>query len=248
MTFGQAKTRQGRYAIDVASESPSDTGPGKKFSTRGQAQCFPGNTVLCHLNQPGQQLETLKEVIAELRSRSGDGNISWLPSSSYHMTVFDGSLNARRIFGDWPRLLPLDASLDECNEFIAKRLREFDLGFDPPIRLVPDEAVAAPTLASFPLRPIDETEQQRLGNLRDRISEALGLRHANHDAYTFHITFGYYLKSFSSESQMLYQRNLLSATRALRKLLPIVELGAPEFCLFEDMTSFETQFFLKRIR
>jgi hypothetical protein len=220
---------------------PTTTGPGRKFSADGRAQHFPGNTILCHLNQPGRQLDALREVVATLREQTGDENITWLPPSSYHMTIFDGSNVLRR---DWPTDLNPEASLQECNDFTADRLRKFDLGFDPPIRMVADENSPAPAMTGIPLRPVDGAENERLRNLRDRLAVALGIRRANHENYAFHTTFGYYIKRFSPEAGLSYRRNYIQAIQELRRLQPVIELGAPEYCLFDNMASFRTQFFL----
>ena len=36
------------------------------------------------------------------------------------------------------------------------------------------------------------------------------------------------------------------AMRALRRHAPVIELGAPEYCLFDTMDDFQTQFLLER--
>ena len=207
---------------------------------------FRGNTIVCHLNQPGRQQDTLRDIVATLRQQTGEGNITWLPPSSYHMTVFDGAVDTRRSPGDWPEGLRADASLDECSELFGQRLREFDLGFDPPIRMVADENESAPTMTSIPLRPIDAAESKRLRGLRDRLSVALGIRRADHDSYGFHTTFGYYIARFTSAGEAAYRANLVQAIRKLRQQLPVIEMGVPDYCLFEDLAAFHTQFPLKR--
>lgn len=225
---------------------PTDTGPGRKFGIDGSVQRFPGNTILCHLSHSGPQFDALKVAVAGLREKTGEGNIVWLPPSSYHMTVFDGSLDSRRQRGDWPEALSREASLEECNAFFAERLHAFDLGFDPPIRMVPDENQNAPTQTCIPLRPVDAEEAARLRKLRDRLSGALGIRHANHDAYTFHMSFGYYVRAFDPVVEREYRANLRDMIRKLRQAWPVIELGPPEYCLFDDMTLFRTQFHLGR--
>jgi hypothetical protein len=224
---------------------PSDLGPGKKFGFDGRAQRFPGNTIICHLNQPGRQLDALQQVYADLHAKIGDEQMTWLPPSSYHMTVFDGALNARRLPGAWPHGLPLDASIDECNEYLANRLRHFDLDFAPPIRMVPDESQLTPAWTAIPLRPVDESENRRLRNLRDRLSKVTGIHHADHDHYAFHTTFGYRLQPLSSSNEAAYVKEVAMAARKLRERVPVLEMGAPEYCVFDDMLAFHTQFLLK---
>lgn len=224
---------------------PTDAGPGKKFDAAGRVQRFPGNTILCHLDHPGRQFDSLCRVVGDLRRRTGDRNLFWLPASSYHMTVFDGSLDARRLPGDWPAGLPLSAPLGECDAYCARRLRNFDLGFDPPIRMVVDGTQRAPTITSFPLRPVDAAENRRLRNLRDRLSAALGIRHRGHESYVFHISFGYYIAAFDAVGYARYEADLRASFRSLRRLLPTIELGAPEYCVFDDMTAFQPEFSLR---
>lgn len=223
---------------------PSDTGEGRKFSAEGKPQRFPGNTILCHLTAAA--LDAARSMADELRAAVGDGPIAWLPPASYHVTLFDGALDARRSPHDWPAGLPLDAPLAQCHALIAERLRGFDLGFEPPIRLVADEAVVTPTLTALPLRAADAQEERRLRELRDRLAQAVGLRHANHDSYNFHMTFGYYVRAFDADALQAYRQALLASVRRFRRNAPVIELGAPEYCLFDDMTEFQTQFLLER--
>lgn len=226
---------------------PSAIGVGEKYDDDGKALSFPGNTILCHLNQPGPTHTTLAEIAAALRAKVGNKNITWTPPSSYHMTVFDGALDSRRRPGDWPHQLPLDASLDECNHYVGERLKQFDIGMDLPIRMVADEALATRTNMQFPLRPINDAENKRLRNLRDRLTEATGIRHPNHDSYGFHSTFGYYIRQFETVAEeRRYQGLWLDAIRELRRRVPVIELGAPEYCLFDTMDEFKMQFLLAR--
>lgn len=228
----------------IAPGKVSPTGPGQKYDAAGNALSYPGNTVLCHLNQPGPRFEAISMIAAALREQVGDANIAWTPPSSYHMTVFDGVTNARRHPGDWPHLLPLDAPQEECDRYVGDRLKTFALELELPIRMVVDPALVTRTSTHFPLRPIDATENTRLRRLRNRISAAIGVRHANHDDYAFHTTLGYYIKPFTASEAQRYQKWWLQAVGELRRRVPVIELGAPEYCLFDSMSEFRTQFLL----
>ena len=223
---------------------PADVGPGKKFSADGTVQHYPGNTIICHIPKSGV-FDELKRVIEALRVDLGTQNLSWLPPESYHMTVFDGVTNAYRRPGDWPQMLPLDASMDACNSYVAKRLRKLDLGFVPPIRMVVNAGDVSRLPGSFPLRPVDAAENNSLRELRDRIALAIGVRHENHDSYRFHTTFAYYVRPFAADEDANYQLAYVKAAQRLRKAVPVIELNAPEYCLFEDMAAFRTQFILQ---
>ncbi|KAF1020976.1 MAG: hypothetical protein GAK30_02130 [Paracidovorax wautersii] len=231
----------------LALGKPSATGPGTKYDAAGHALNFPGNTLICHLNQPGATFTALTDIAAALRAQVGDNNLTWTPPSSYHMTVVDGVTNAGRRPGDWPHLLPLDAPLEDCNRYVADKLRRFDLGMDLPIRMVADETLATQTGTQFLLRPIDAAENARPRDLRNRISQAIGVRHPNHDSYGFHITFAYYIRPFATVAEeRRYQSLWLTAIQELRRRVPVIEMGAPEYCLFDSMNDFKTQFLLAR--
>lgn len=223
-----------------------DVGPTRKFAEDGRIQRYPGNTVICHIPRPSKAFDELTRAWAELRARTGEHHVTWLPPSSYHMTVFDGVTHAFRRPGDWPHGLPLDASMDECNRFVAEKLRNFDLGTHAPFRMVVDDSPAHKSRFSIRLRGIDAAETKRLYELRDRISEAIGVRHANHATYEFHTTAGYYVRKFSPADELTYQANFQRMLERLRKNLPVIELNAPEYTLFDDMSEFRTQFVLSR--
>jgi hypothetical protein len=224
---------------------PAATGIGRKYDANGKALSFPGNTILCHLRHHPQAYAAMTNIVASLQARIGSKNIAWTPPTSYHMTVFEGSLDLRRRPGDWPHLLSLDAPLDACNRFIGNKLRKFELGIELPIQMVADESLATITGAHIPLRPIDAAENRRLRSLRDRLSDVTGIRQCDHDGYKFHSTFGYYIHQFDSiVEERRYQTEWLNAIRELRQRVPVIALRAPEFCVFDSMDEFRPQFFL----
>jgi hypothetical protein len=233
---------------DVPAARIVSVGPGQKFSSDGKVQRYPGNTVICHIPRPGACFDELGKTYATLRREIGSEvarKFTWLPPDSYHVTIFDGVTNAFRLPGDWPQMLPLDASMDVCDQYVGERLRTLTLGFDPPLRLVIDEGAIAGSLGTVPLRPIDEAENARLRDLRDRISAATGVRHAGHDSYRFHTSFAYYVSQFKPQEEKDYRAKFVNSVRRLRDAVPVLELGAPEYCLFEDMFAFHRQFFIK---
>ncbi|MFT3792635.1 MAG: DUF1868 domain-containing protein [Rudaea sp.] len=226
---------------------PSEVGPGEKFAVDGKVQRFPGNTILCHVPRPGAAFDALCRACETLRAEVGSRHLSWLPEASYHATIFDCVTDAYRLPGDWPQMLPLDASMEQCNRYLAGRLHDFDLGFAPPLRFVVDDDVESCDVATLvPLRPIDAAENRRLRDLRDRLSRATGIRHANHDGYRFHSSFAYYVRQFTPAEEANYQLARARMLRRLRKEIAVLELDAPTFCVFDDMFAFHEQFRLRK--
>ncbi|MBB6242895.1 hypothetical protein HDE79_002351 [Rhodanobacter sp. MP1X3] len=226
---------------------PRDVGPGEKFSVDGAAQPYPGNTIICPIAESNPALDELCAAYEELRTNTRAGNLAWLPPSSYHSTIFDGATNANRRPGDWPQMLPLNASMDECNRDVADRLQHMSAGIAAPIRMVVDMDEVENIPAGVLLKPVDAAENRRLRKLRDAISLATGIRHANHDDYRFHTSFAYYVRLFSPAAEASYRSSYVKMLHRLNKKLPVIELGSPEYCVFQDMLAYQTQFALKNV-
>ena len=91
----------------------------------------------------------------------------------------------------------------------------------------------------------DAAEERRLRALRDRLAEAAGLTHRpGHDAYMFHVTLAYLIAWPGAEEAARIDHLIHGAEGALAAALPRIRLGAPEVCLFTDMTAFRPQFTL----
>lgn len=241
---GAAEAQACDGASPVPATKPADTGPGKKFGTAGEVQFFPGNTIICHLPPASTTHTEVTNAWQQLQDLTGKANITWLPPTSYHVTIFEGVVDALRRPGNWPHGLPLDAPLEECHRYLADRLRQFDLGITLPLRFVIDDTPRQKIRTAIPLKCIDDAEARKLSDLRNRLSEATGIRQANHDNYEFHSTGGYYVKQFSNCEASTYQKNFQVMVSKLKKNLPVIELGKPEFTLFSDMSHFERQFYL----
>jgi hypothetical protein len=89
--------------------------------------------------------------------------------------------------------------------------------------------------------PMDPAEEKRMRRLRDRISETLQIAHPSHQSYSFHVSLCYMLR-FLDEHDHQKITNFLQEWRA--PLPDTFELGAPEFCIFNDMFAFDKQFLL----
>lgn len=237
-----AKGSEAARCWPLSEVAPENTGPGRKFASDGKVQHFPGNTVLCRIPQPSGTFAELNRAYGALRAEFGLEHFTWLPPNSYHMTVFDGVTDAFRRPGDWPQTLPLNATMTVCNRYVGERLRKLDLGTTLPLRMAIDDPDPSGISAAITLRPIDSAENHRLRELRDRISAAVGIRHGDHDIYRFHTSFAYYVRQLAGDEEDKYRQAFLAIVQQLRKALPVIELGAPEFCLFDDMYAYRTQF------
>lgn len=234
-----------------------DVGPGRKFAPSGQVQHWPGCTLICHIPRPGPAFEALCEARDLLRTVGVNRRkLSWLPEHSYHMTVIDLLNESHRgpleWPGDWPAAIPQDTPLDIAYRRIGDLLRTTDLGSDKPFRLVLDDVLAREGIRTdgyprtgVPWVPVDAAELRRLRALRDRVSDAVGIRHRDHDGYRFHTSLAYPIARFTPAEAANYQQLYVTSMQHIRHKIPVLELGAPEFCLFESMYFFDRQFDLQ---
>jgi len=215
---------------------------GKKFNPDGSFRSFPGNTIICHVPPHSATFQTLLEIRARFAARPFSRCLTLMPPASYHMTVFEGVVNEVRQPRLWPSDMSVDSPLDSCNQLFLKKLREFDLRCNLPFRLVPDFIPDT----FIRLRPFDDQEEQKLRDLRNRLSKLLLLHGPNHEAYQFHITLAYLVKWMTPEETVDYARTREECASILRNSLSVIELGPPEFCFFQNMAAFDPQLLLNR--
>ncbi|MDF0490168.1 DUF1868 domain-containing protein [Sphingomonas sp. H39-1-10] len=223
---------------------------GRKFSSDGRVLPFLGNTIICHLPQQGEGSEAFDALLDIYRELPGDAwtrKLTATPPSSYHMTVFGGADDRDRRYPVWPAGLPLDVPIEDCNRILGERLKSFRLGEDaPPYRMRVN--LAEPPANESPLNirllSADEDTEQRLRRLRDRLAVTLGIHDSGHDSYRFHVTLGYLVADLSTEEHAAYRRSLTRWKQLLAQRVPVITLGAPEYCVLRDMFAFKRQFFL----
>ncbi|KAJ9160928.1 DUF1868-domain-containing protein [Coniochaeta hoffmannii] len=215
--------------------------PGK-FDKDGNVQRFPGNTIVCHLSQSSDLYASLLGLYQKLRASPHAHLYTLLPPPSWHMTLFEGVADQVRQPAYWPSDLPLDTPLAECTDHFAKKLALFDLQCDPPYRMCVRGLDPLKIGIGIHLEPRDAEEESRLRGLRDRISEALNLRHPGHESYGLHFSLAYLLRHLTEEQDADISKLVLDH---LQDAPTDFELGAPEFCTFEDMFAFKRLFYLK---
>lgn len=232
----------------VAADNVNDN----KFNADGQANRWPGCTLICHIPPNSQAFEALSEARDLMRSHPAmRRKLSWLPERSYHVTVCDLLNESRRLLA-WPRELPPDAPMDVACAFAAGRLRDFDVESNAPFRLKLDRELAKSIFrapgklrTAVPWVPADEPESRRIYRLRRRVYEALGIASPNVTAYAFHTTLAYEIEVLAPNELDAYRDRFVRAMEKVEAAVPVLELGVPEFCVFESMYFFARQFYLR---
>lgn len=228
-----------QYNQDTSHKYPSGI-PGK-FDKDGNVQPFPGNTIVCHLSQTSELYASLLELYEKLRTSPHSHLYTLLPPPSWHMTAFEGVCDHVRKPGYWPSDLPLDAPLADCTAHFAEKLSTFDLQCNPPYRMCVRGLDPLEVGIGLHLEFRDAEQEARFRALRDRISETLGLRHPGHESYGLHLSLAYLLRFPTADQKAEILKLVLDH---FESSTVDFELGAPEFCTFENMFAFERFFYL----
>ena len=221
----------------------------RKFAPDGRVLPFAGSTVVCHLAQQGADstaFDVLLDFYRTARWTSFGPKITLLPPSSYHMTVIGCATDSSREPGKWPAGVPLDAPIEECSRIIGERLRQAHWTDIAPIRMQVDSRVSGydGNTLRIPLQPIDGPEFERLVRLRRAMAIAIGIPEPAPGAYQFHITLGYVVTPLGAAEQHEANAVLQDYQQRVAEAAPMLSLGAPEYCTFEDMFAFKRQFFV----
>ena len=218
-----------------------------KFYADGRCRPFAGNTVICHLPQQSHTRDAMTALGDALRTSPYIHKLGMLPSESYHMTVFPGANDQGRTVENWPSDIPRDAPIGECNRIIGERMKSFHTECPLPIRVRVNgpHTVGYGRACTLRLSPADDAENRKLRTLRDRISDVYRFRLKDHATYAFHMTIAYQIAPFTPQEQKQYQSLLEHHVPKIVETAPVLELGVPEFCTFEDMYRFEIKTLLQ---
>ena len=218
-----------------------------KFNPGGTRRAFAGNTVICHLPQRCRTRDAITALGDALRRSSFVNKLGVLPSDSYHMTVFPGANDLERDTDTWPADIPIDAPIAQCNQIIGQRMEAFRTHTELPFRISIDleRTLAYGRACTLRIVPADEAENTKLRTLRDRLSDVYRFRAKDHATYEFHVTVAYQMKPFTPQEQKQYRALLEQHLPLIIATAPVIELGIPEYCTFEDMYRFEIRTLLR---
>lgn len=219
-----------------------------KFKPDGSPLPFAGNTIICHLPQQCRFRDETAALGDALRSSSFAHKCGILPSNSYHISILDGLNDQDRAVYGWPADIPIDVPMRECNRIIGERIAKFRMRGALPIRVRVDrkKTLAPQRVSSLRISPADDGENAKLRDLRDRLaSEVFRFRTKDHDTFGFHISLAYQMSKLTAEEARQHQAILEQHVPRIIAAAPVIELGDPEFCTFEDMYRFEIRSLLK---
>ncbi|EHJ95570.1 hypothetical protein AT5A_24645 [Agrobacterium tumefaciens 5A] len=205
---------------------------------------FPGNTIICHLPVDSDLRPVLFHLYKSLERSKDRGLYTLLPPDSWHMTVFEGTVDAKREPGFWPSDLSLEATLAECTSHLERKLDRFDIQDSGDFVMQVSGWLPLVDGIGLTLRSKELGQEIRLRDLRDRLSQALQIRHPEHERYVFHLSIAYLLRELTPS-----QLDVLSETlqQAITSMPSSFTLGTPEYCEFDDMFEFRRRSYLRKL-
>jgi hypothetical protein len=206
---------------------------GEKFSPTGQVLPFGGNTFICHIPPASPAHKALVDIQDLLRAEAPTGTYTYLPAASLHMTVFEGVCDAHRDPDSWPKGMDPALPVSAVTRIFSSQFKELVLpaGF----RIAPVQVFAGLSVLVTGASPADGAALQ---SARDLLRHQTGIQKSDFASYMFHISLAYLLRWLTPDEALLMRELSELAFARLWKLAPVIPIGAPEFCQFDDMHAF----------
>jgi len=205
-----------------------------KFDDKGNPLPYPGCTIICNIPLNTHLSDQIISFQKNLEKFNPEKTYFYLPSSSFHMTLFDCcNLNTKNT-KYWPTDIDPDMDYKNIAIELNKRIQNY---------IFPEELNLKLKIFfggySIVLEPFSEKDEKILRNCRDELSSLLKIKFENHQRYTFHITLAYILRELNkNEIKSLIEFNK-QLSFDFSKKFPKITLTKPEICTFEDMLEFK---------
>ena len=205
-----------------------------KFDDKGNPLPYPGCTIICNIPLNTHLSDQIISFKKNIEKFNPEKTYFYLPSSSFHMTLFDCcNLNTKNT-KYWPTDIDPDMDYKDISIELNKRIQNY---------IFPEELNLKLKMVfggySIVLEPFSEKDEKILRNCRDELSSLLKIKFENHQRYTFHITLAYILRELNKneiKSLIEYNKKLFFD---FSKKFPKIILTKPEMCTFEDMLEFK---------
>ena len=205
-----------------------------KFDDKGNPLPYPGCTIICNIPLNTYLSDQIISYQKKIEKFNPENTYFYLPSSSFHMTLFDCcNLNTKNT-KYWPTDIDPDMDYKDIAIELNRRIQNY---------IFPEELNLKLKMFfggySIVLEPFSEKDEKILRNCRDELSSLLKIKFENHQRYTFHITLAYILRELNKneiKSLIEYNKKLFFD---FSKKFPKITLTKPEMCTFEDMLEFK---------
>ncbi len=215
---------------------------GGKFGPNGAALDFPGNTIVCHIDPKSDAYAALIRLQDGMKTGPFSNYFSFLPPSSFHMTVFEGVCLKDEAHRVWPRGIAHESDLSEITSAMLTRL---DHTTAPSrISIKTSELFVSKGGVGVGVSGADPEMETRLRRQREIFRDHLQINPPGFEIYRFHISLAYLLEWLPLESARELTDFVDILYAEFMEKVPTIELGPPEFCNFNSMHHFEPVRFL----
>lgn len=211
----------------------SDTGAGGKFSTSGAVLDFPGNTFICHIDPSSNAHAALKRLSEALQIASTGEYFSFLPPSSFHMTVFPAICGDPLGHDGWPDDMATGTPLSEFNDIYGKRFADttrFEKCTVKPIGTIAGTSIILDGFAA--------SDCTVLWHARRILQEVTRLYRPDFETYKFHISICYRTRWMDAKTAAKHLAIALPIFDKFKQDVEKIDLGPVEFCEFANMHHF----------
>ncbi len=210
---------------------------GHKFHADGSPRLFPGNTIIAFVPESSPHFKLCEWAHSQVQALPLARKFSFLPPSSFHMTVKELLCDEMRTPTRWSSELALDAPLAETDAFFIDAVATVAPPRGVAMRF---SHVARQSNLMIYLEPADVEAAQAVWAYRDAVAAATGTRFADHIEYEFHISLAYRLIELSDEEERRYQKALDEIDARLGETFNLFVVPSPQLTFFDDMTRFVT--------
>ena len=220
------------YLLNKLHDYPVTKGEGK-FDNDGNPLHWPGCTIICPIQQSSLVSSLLSEVQENFKEIAPKKKYTFLPQSSFHMTLFDCCNVSTFKTSFWPNNIQETENYLEVANILSDRLKNYQ--FPSPLTVKLNKFFGG---FSTLLTPYSAKDEEILRSCRDDLSNLLGIKFENHLRYTFHITLAYLLEPLTLEEVSRLIDLEKKMNKKFKDEIPLIYLSQPEICTFNDMHKF----------
>ena len=206
-----------------------------KFDHKGNPLAWPGCSIICKIPLKSDLLYEIKLLQLKYKDLSPEKAYTYLPETSFHMTLFDCCNVNTANTQYWPKDIVTDNNYTKVAYELSKRIQKYI--FPDKLDLKLKKLFGG---FSMILEGNTKNDEKIIRDCRNKLSDLLGIRFENHDTYTFHITLAYILRKLKNdEIEKLININSRLREKFLEKF-PIIRTQKPVLCTFENMYEFKS--------
>lgn len=207
-----------------------------KFNEYGQPVPYYGNTIISFLNQLGSQIfQEAVFVQNVLRESELAHGLVFLPPESFHMTVLTLCREIDRGSIYWPLEISENVVFHEIDRLLKKKVDSTSV----PEGIMME--IDCCEISKILLKPYRLEDEEALNKYRNRVAEITGIRHKWHDRFRYHISLDYIFREWSLSEENIKNQLCQEMTEHLRQKVQPFVISNPQFVIFNNMMSYETE-------